>query len=133
MQKQKQYYNHFLVYERLISSVFKIIDQQKRRIKTLERISLMISLLLTYLIKNNNFSPTRASQTKKTRTTKKVFGAVVDKDRIEAKIFLQQISILLLRKKKKIFSYIKCSFYKKKSHYSNRCPKKKELKNWYQF
>lgn len=67
-------------------SIFKIINQQKKRIKTLGRIKLLISLFLTYLVGNNNFLSIRPI--KRTKTTKKVFGTMVDKDRVETKIFL---------------------------------------------
>lgn len=83
MQKQRYYYNYFLAYGRLMPTVFKDIDQQNKKIKTLKKISLLISYLLTHLIKHNNLLSIRL--TKKTRTTKKVFGTMVDKNKVKTK------------------------------------------------
>lgn len=57
-------------------SVSEGIDQQKRRIKSPERINLPTLSLLTYLIGNNHLPPTKHPQTtqKKTRTIKEVLG-----------------------------------------------------------
>lgn len=67
-------------------NVCKAIDQKKRMIKTLGRISPLTSPLLTHLVKNNNLLFTRPI--KKTRITKKIFGAIVDKDKVKTKTFL---------------------------------------------
>lgn len=79
--------------------ISKATNQQKKKIRTLRKISLLTPLLLIYLVENNNLPFTRLI--KKIKTTKKVFGAMVDKNKVKAKIFLQQISISLLKKRKK--------------------------------
>lgn len=77
-------------------SIFKDINLQKRRIRTLKRINLLTFPLLTYLVGTNldYLSHTRAKLVKKTRITKEVFGAIEGKDRIAAITPLQQVSIL---------------------------------------
>lgn len=77
-----------LIYEKLTSNVFKVTNQQKKKIKILGRISLLTSLLLINLVKNNYFLLIKARPIKKTRTIKKVFGTIVNKDRVEIKTFL---------------------------------------------
>ena len=64
MQKQRHYYNHFLTFEKSIPNFSKAINEQKRRIKTPGKISLLIPPLQTHLMGNNNFLPTKP--TKKT-------------------------------------------------------------------
>lgn len=97
MKKQKRCYNHFLVYRKLMSNIFKALNQQKRKIRTLKKISLLTPFLLTNLVKNNNFLFTKPI--KKTQTTKKVFGTIIDKDKGEVRTLLQQMSIPFLKKK----------------------------------
>lgn len=70
-----------------MSNIFKAINQQKKKIKTLRKINPLIFFLLIHLIENNNFLSIKL--TKRTQTTKKVFDDMVDKDRVEAKTFLQ--------------------------------------------
>lgn len=82
-----------------MSSVSKSIDQQKRRIKTLGRTSLLTFLLLTYLVVGNLLIITRP--TRKIKTTKKVLNTK-NKNRVIAMTFLHQVS-MLSRKKKMIF------------------------------
>ena len=94
-------------------SVFEVTNLQKKRIKTLEKINLLIPFLLTYLIKNNNFLSTRL--TKKIRTIREIFGTIVNKNRVIGKIQLQKLSTLLLKKKKKISFILNVFFIKKKS------------------
>lgn len=84
----------------------------KRKIKTLERISLLTLFLLTHLIGSNNFLSTRLI--KKTRTSKEIFGVMIEENKVVAKIFLQQVSKLLPKEKKKIFSILSSFFTKKK-------------------
>ena len=69
-------------------SVFKVADQQKKKIKISERINPLTPLLLIYPIGNNHFSPIKA-RIKRIRTIKKVFGVMLGKNRMKAKIFLQ--------------------------------------------
>ena len=85
-----------------MSSIFKNINQSKRRIRSPRRINAPTLPLLTYLVENSHVFSTRFSPPthKKTKTTKKVFS--IDKCRDETKIFKQQISTSLSRKKKKI-------------------------------
>lgn len=64
---------------------------------------------MTYLIKSNHLLLIK----KKTRTTKKIFDVAVDKDKIEAKTFLQQMLTLLSRKKIRT-SFISNAFSVKK-------------------
>lgn len=45
---------------------------------------------------------------------------MIDEDKIEIKILLQQM-LTLLPKRKKVISYIECFFCKKKNLYSNKC------------
>ena len=86
-------------------SVFEGTDQQKRKIKTLEKISTLTSSLLIYPVASRHFSPTR----KKNRTTKEVLIIVVDEDGDEVKTPLQQVSIFFLRRKKKTFPILNAS------------------------
>lgn len=84
MQKQRYYYNYHLLLKRWILSVFKITNQQKKKIKILKKINLLILFLLTYLVKNNNLLSIRLI--KKTKTTREIFDAMVNEDKVEAKI-----------------------------------------------
>lgn len=70
-------------------NISEVINQQKKKIKILRKISPLTPFLLTYLIGSNNFSTIRARLTKKTRTTKKVLNTMVDKNITKTKIFLQ--------------------------------------------
>lgn len=63
---------------------------------------------------NNHLPPIKA-RTKRIRTIKKVLSTVVDENRVEAKIFPQQVSILLPRRKKKIFSLLNVFFAERKT------------------
>lgn len=87
MKKQKQCYNHLLIPRKLMTSVSKITDLRKKKIRTLEKISLLIFLLLMDLIENNNFLPNKA-RIKRIKTTKEFFGIVKDKNRVAATIYL---------------------------------------------
>lgn len=78
-------------------SVFEGINQQKKRIRTLRRISLLIFPLLICLVENN--PSTRAKPIRKLRPTKKVFNTK-NKNRIAAIALLPLIPILFLKKKK---------------------------------
>ena len=64
-------------------SISKNINQQKRRIKTTKKINLLKTFLLTHLVESTNLLFTRLI--KKTKTTKKVFDAIIDKNRVKAK------------------------------------------------
>ena len=98
IQKQKRCYIHPQASERSMPSVSEGTDQRKRKIKTLGRITPLISSLLTYPVGSRHPPPIW----KKTRTTKEVFGTLVNEDKDEAKTPLWQIWTLLLKKKKKI-------------------------------
>lgn len=63
---------------------------------------------------SNHLPPIKA-RTKRIRTIKEVLSTVVDENRVEAKIFPQQVPILLPRKKKKIFSLLNVFFAKRKT------------------
>lgn len=67
-------------------SISKVTGLQRERIKTLGRISVLTPLLLTHLVENNNLSLTRL--TKKTKTNKKIFVTIVDKNKVEVKTLL---------------------------------------------
>lgn len=75
---------------KLIKTISKNIGWQKKRRRTLEKISLLTLLLLIYLVVNtlNNFLPTKTKMVKKTKTTMEVFGAVKGKNRVIVMIFL---------------------------------------------
>lgn len=60
-------------------------------------------------MRSTYLSPTR----KKTKTTKKVFGTIIDKDGNKTKTLLQQVSILLLKKKKNTSSILNASIIEK--------------------
>lgn len=96
-------------------SIFKVTKQQKKRIKTLEKINLLTPFFLTYLVKSNNFLYIRVRLIKKIKTTKKVFDIIINKDRNKAKIFLQQVLKSLLKKKKKISSILNTFTAKRKA------------------
>ena len=64
-----------------------------------------------YPMESKHPPPTR----KRTRTTKEVLGIVVDGDKNEAKIPLQQMSTLFPRRKKKISPMLNTSFVEKKA------------------
>lgn len=51
---------------------------------------------------SNNLLLTKARPTKRIRTTNKVSDTVIKKNRVKAKIPLQQVLILLLKRKKRI-------------------------------
>lgn len=105
MQKQKQPYNYYLICKKLMPYIFMIISQLKKKIRTLGKISLLTFSLLIHLVKSNNILSIKLI--KKTKITKEVFGIMIDKIKIIAKIYLQLVSILLLkRKKKKIISFV---------------------------
>ena len=65
-------------------SISESISLQKRRRKTLGKISPLIFLLLMHLIENtpNNFLPNKTRPATKIWTTKKVLGTIADKDKI---------------------------------------------------
>ena len=90
--------------------------------------SLLTFPLLIHLIKSNNLLLNRAKSTKMTKTTKEVFNAIVDEDRSKAKIFLQQVSIFLPKKKKKTFLILNASFAKRKTITSADVSKKRAKK-----
>lgn len=77
------------------------------------KITPLTTFLLIYLMKSNNFLLTKSI--KKTKIPKKIFGTLVDEDRVKAKIPLQQVSITLLSKKKKIPPILNISFLKEKA------------------
>lgn len=72
----KAYYNHSQIPKKLTPSVSKGKDQQKKK-QTLRKTSPLAYFLLTYPVGNNNLLSTRHPQPtqKKTKTTKKIFGA----------------------------------------------------------
>lgn len=61
-------------------------------IKTLEKISSLALFLLTYLVKSN--PPTKTRLVKKIRTTKKIPGVRINKDRIAVITLLSEVPIL---------------------------------------
>ena len=87
MQKQKYCYNYPQVPKKLMLSISKEIDQQRKKIKTLRRIILLTSFLLTHLMGNNNLLSTKL--TKKRKTIKDVFGTMINKHKVKAKTPLQ--------------------------------------------
>lgn len=99
-----------------MSSIFKNIDLQKRRIKTLEGISLLTLYLLTYLMKSNliNFPSTIARSAKKIKNNKEIFNVIKSKVRIAALIHLQQVLILFSRKKGKMSPILNTFIIEKK-------------------
>lgn len=101
MQKQKYYCSHLQTLAKLILSAFKGISLQKRRGKTLEKISLWTLFLLIYLIGSSHFPTTKYLLLiqKKIKTIKKILSTSEDRD--EAKTPQRQVSTSLLRKKKK--------------------------------
>lgn len=111
IKKPRWFYNSNLIYKRSIPSAFKAISKQKKRIRTLEKMSLLIRYLLIDLMESNNPLSTRLI--KKTKITKKVFGAIVDKDKVVAKTSLSQMSILLSKKKKRTSPKLSAFFRKK--------------------
>lgn len=64
-------------------------------IKTLERINLLRSPLLMYLIENNNLLSIK--QTKKIETTKRVLAIMVDEGKFNAKNFSIKSIISIIR------------------------------------
>lgn len=76
-----------------------------------------------HLVENNNLLPTKLK--KKNKITKEVFGAIIDKDRDEAKIHLQQVSTSFLTKKKKISSMLNTFSTEGKAIILANIPKKK--------
>lgn len=98
-----------MVYKKLMLSIFKAINSQKMRIKTLRRRILLTYFLLIHRVGNNNLLSIRLI--KKTRSIKEVLGTIVNKDKIEAKTPLYQLF-----------------FLQKKNHYASKYPKK-ESKN----
>lgn len=70
-----------------MQSVFKSIDQQRKKIKTPERISLLIFPLLIYLMGSN--PPIKTRLTKRIKTTKEAFGIIKDKNKVAAITSLQ--------------------------------------------
>lgn len=99
-----------------MSSIFKNIDLQKRRIKTLEGISLLTLYLLTYLMKSNliNFLSTIARSAKNIKNNKEVLNVIKSKVRIAALIHLQQVLILFSRKKRKMSPILNTFIIEKK-------------------
>lgn len=93
-------------------SVSKTISLQKKRIRILERMILLTPLLLIILIRSNNFPLTRLI--KRIKTTKEVFGTMIKKDKFEAKTLLQQVLILLSKRKNKTSPILNVFFVKKK-------------------
>lgn len=87
-----------MVYKKLMLSIFKAINSQKMRIKTLRRRILLTYFLLIHRVGNNNLLSIRLI--KKTRSIKEVLGIIVNKDKIEAKTPLYQI--FSLQKKKSL-------------------------------
>lgn len=70
--------------------------------------------MLTYLIGSNHLPPIKA-RIKRIKTIKEVLSTVVDENRVETKISPQQVPILLLRKKKKIFPLLNAFFAERKT------------------
>lgn len=83
---------------KLMLNVSKITNQHKKKIKSSRKINLLTTSLLIYLVENNNFLPTKS--TKKIKTTKEVLVAILDKDKVKTKIFLDKVLMLLSKKKK---------------------------------
>ena len=90
MQKQKRCYNHLQISKKLMPSISKDINQQKRRIRTLEKISPLIFLLLIYLIGSN--LSIKARPIKKTITTEEILDIIRDKD--SHNCFITKINII---------------------------------------
>lgn len=82
-------------------SISKDIGLQKKKRKTLRRISLLILFLLLYLVKNtpNNHLPIRVRPIKMIRTIKKVPG-IDNKDKVVAMTFFPQMSTSLRGRKR---------------------------------
>lgn len=116
MQRQRHCYYHLQVLTKLMPSVFEDIDLQKRKIKTLRRISPLTFFLLTYLVgsNSNHPPPIKAKPAKKTKTTKEFLGAVGSKNRIAVMILLQQVSISFSRKKRRTSCTLNTSTTEKK-------------------
>lgn len=89
-------------------NVSKDTDQQKKKIRTSKKISLLPLLLLIYLVESN--LPIRTRLIKRTKTTKDVFGTIKNKNRVVAITSSQQVLIPFWRKKKKI-SFISNTFF----------------------
>lgn len=70
-----------------MQSVSKNIDQQKKKIKTPEIISLLTFSLLIYLMGSNPLIKTRL--TKRIKTTKEAFGIIKNKNKVAAITSLQ--------------------------------------------
>ena len=98
MYRQMRYYNYPQALGRSMSSISKGIDQWKRKIRTLEKISLSTFSLLMYIVGSKYLLFNRT----KTGTNKEVFATMVDGDRDKIKTLLQQVSTLLARRKNKI-------------------------------
>ena len=113
MQKQKRCYSRPPARGRSMPSVSEATGQQRRKIRTLGRISPLTPPLLTYLVGSNNLPPTKPI--KRIRTTKEVLGAMVDEDRVEVKTPLQQVSTLLAKRKKRISPTSNASSAKEKA------------------
>lgn len=88
-------------------SISKGISQPKKKIKTLRKINPLIFSGLTCLVGKNLF--TRAKSTRKTKTTKKIFSIVKNKNRVIVIILLPQVLRSFLKKKKKTFSRLSIS------------------------
>lgn len=117
IQNQKHCYNYLETPERFMPSIFKNINQQRKRIRTLEKKILSTSPLLIYSIRNKHplftrhFLPTR----KRTGTIKEVFSIGIEKDQDKTKISLKQMLTLLLKRMKKISSILNLFTTKKKA------------------
>lgn len=107
-------------------NVFEVTDQQKLRIKTPEKISLLTLLSLMYLVGNNSLLLIKS--TKKTITTKEILGTMINKDEVRTKTHLQQILTLSPKRKKRIFLTSNSFFAKRKANIPASVLKKKTQK-----
>lgn len=89
-----------------MSNVFKGIDQQKKRIKIPKSTNSLTDLLLIYLVENNPLTRTRPIR--KIEIIKEV-SSIKDKNKVIT------MTLLFLRRKKKIFHRLNTSTAKKKA------------------
>lgn len=112
IQKQKYCCNYSPTCKKLMLSVFKMTNQQKKRIKTFKETSLLIAPLLTYLVKNNNLLS--IIPTKKTRITNGILVPYQIRTKSKTRLSSNK-SYDYCQEKKKIFLISNISYTKRKA------------------
>lgn len=106
--------------------ILKDTNKQQKMIKTLKKISLLISSLLIYLVRSNLLILTRPI--KKIKIIKEVFIIIKNKDKYLVTTSLQQLLKSFLIRRKKTSSILNTSFTIEKDIILAKVPKK-EPKN----